>query len=201
MDVLDLLKLGKDKIRENEETATLFSLFFKEKFNKEPSFCCRFSDYNKLRDSYIMSKKMRLKKFELKYNPRDILVFKKNKRVHRLYAKDVDDNFIEYFIKLHNPSKFKDVDKKIIQIKNDSDVKEVQVKSGLEKTNEVQKVGDIKKIIETATLEDLVQFESDKRKGVVSAIEARKKVLNKVDDNIDTDVDADVDDLFNLDDL
>lgn len=158
----ELLSNSKKKIRNNQELADLFTMYFNKYFRKDPKFCCTFSDYEKLKAIIFKPQKqnkMSLKKYEVNYPSKKILKFKgHNNIINRRYAKDVDDDFIESFLKLHNPERYPKIEKKIKKIE------------GIPKQ---KTVAELKEIISQSGVDDLAQYSDDPRIGVQKSVEDR----------------------------
>lgn len=130
MDVKDLIKQGKTKIRNSEVLSSLFSDYYSELVGGVASFCCTFSDFDKLRDKvFINNITMELKKYSVNYKPNEQLYYVENKRVYRRYAKRVDDDFLDKFLKLHDKNKFPDAKDKIVKIEVEKPAQEEKPKT------------------------------------------------------------------------
>lgn len=164
MTVQELLKKGKKKIRTSENLSELFSQFYSDNFKGAiASFCCTFSDYDRLhRLIFKKNIAMELKKYKVTYKPNDILFYVEDKKIHRMYAKRVDDKFISKFLELHDSIKFPNVDKYIISVEEE-EVK-LTAKEAVAYINQ-------------AELEQLDEFMEDNRKTVQSALESRLNEL------------------------
>ena len=170
MTVQELLKKGKNAIRQSDNLASLFSDFYKEYFKGTASFCCTFSDFDRLHKLIFKKElQMGLTKYELKLNPNDKLFYVENKKVHRIYVKRATDDFIDKFLKLHDPNKFKNIHKFIVPLKV-ADVEEVKEEKPI-------KASDAIELISIADADDLKQFQGDTRKTVQNALKARLKEL------------------------
>lgn len=165
MDVLELLGKGKNAIRSNQKLSDLFSEYYKEHFNGAiASFCCTFKDFDKLHNLlFTKSKDMELKKYKVDLKPNEILYFVKDKKVHRSFVRRLTDEFLDGFVKYHDPKVF---------------FKEIKKIELLGTEDEKLTAKQVVEIIETATLEELEQFHNDTRKTVQNALEARVNELS-----------------------
>src|SRR5699024_1856847 len=98
----------------SQKLADEFNEQFKAKFGRDASFCCTFSDYERMFN--FIPGAMKTKKYKVSYKPNAILSFKKNNRVARSYAKQASDSFLEDFLKFADKKKFPDADKKVVLI-------------------------------------------------------------------------------------
>lgn len=108
----ELSKKSKSQIRNSNELAEAFEFYFRERFNRKPSFCCTFSDYGKLFNQ--KTKKMtKLKKYTIKYAPDTVLAYRVGKSTKRFQVKTATDELIAEFLKHHNKNKYPDAKKRI----------------------------------------------------------------------------------------
>src|SRR5690606_24986965 len=107
---------SKAQIRSNPIFASAFEFYFSERFGREPSFCCAFTDYGKLFNSKIFTIMTKSKKYKVSYSPATILTFRDGKKVRRTYAKNATDDFLDGFLKFHSKTKFPNAEKKVVLI-------------------------------------------------------------------------------------
>lgn len=111
----ELSKKTKNEIRSNQKLSNAFSHFFSEIVGGKPSFCCSFSDYNKL---FKTQKTETMAKENSKYNvsyPKDtVLAYRHNGKTVRQKVKNASDEFLENFLNYHAPFHYKDAKNRIV---------------------------------------------------------------------------------------
>lgn len=125
MNAFDLVKLTKKEILENEEIKALYVKSYKAFFGVTPNCIkCSFNkDFNKFKrflqgkteKDLLTLKENQMSSFKLKkgYSLK-IFSYSKDKKVHRRYGKDLDDNFVSELIKFdkRNEQFFQELPKK-----------------------------------------------------------------------------------------
>lgn len=165
MTVEELLKKGKNEVRNNQGLADFFSMYYIKQFGNKPKFCCNFKDYDKLKK--IVNKKnieiMSLERYRVNYQGRKLLKYRDSTgRMRRKRVDKVDDVFIDEFLKLHNPERYPKLEKNIIKLADKQTPKTVV---------------EMRELIKLANFEELKEYENDPRKGVQNAYSERLKEL------------------------
>lgn len=103
-----LSEKSKSQIRTNQNLAEAFEFYFFQRFNRKPSFCCSFSDYDKLFVNQKINITMKSEKYTTDYPPTTVLAFRKNGRTYRTMVKNATDEFLDNFLKnyaeAHHPN-------------------------------------------------------------------------------------------------
>src|SRR5690625_81338 len=187
MTVQELLRSGKRAISNSDELSELFSYYFSEHFKgATASFCCTFSDFDKLRNRIFIKNNndMTLKKYKVNLKPNDILFYVENKVVHRSYVRRLTDSFLDKFMELHDPKRFGNIIDKIEVLDSDEvelakvDLTEVKDEA-INKAVSSFTAKEVIALIQTATLEGLEQYKDDTRVTVQRALEERLNELKK----------------------
>lgn len=104
----ELSEKSKSQIRANQNLAEAFEFYFFQRFNRKPSFCCSFNDYDLLFSNIEKKIKMKTNKYKIDYPPTTVLAFRKNGRTYRAMVKNVTDEFLDDFLKhyaeAHHPN-------------------------------------------------------------------------------------------------
>lgn len=99
---------SKSQIRTSQILAEAFEFYFKEKFNRKPSFCCTFSDYDKLFTNQKINITMASEKYITDYPPTTVLAYRKNGVTYRTMVKNATDDFfkdfLKYYAEAHHPN-------------------------------------------------------------------------------------------------
>lgn len=104
----ELSEKSKSQIRTNQILSEAFEFYFLQRFNRKPSFCCSFSDYDKLFNNFEKKTEMKTNKYKIDYPPTTVLAFRKNGRTYRTMVKNATDEFLDDFLKnyaeAHHPN-------------------------------------------------------------------------------------------------
>lgn len=104
----ELSEKSKSQIRTNQILSEAFEFYFFQRFNRKPSFCCSFSDYEKLFNNFKKKTEMKTNKYKIDYPPTAVLAFRKNGRTYRTMVKNATDEFLDDFLKnyaeAHHPN-------------------------------------------------------------------------------------------------
>lgn len=104
----ELSERSKSHIMANQKLAEAFEFYFFQRFNRKPSFCCSFNDYDLLFNNIEKKVEMKTDKYKVDYPPTTVLAFRKNGRTYRAMVKNATDEFLDDFLKnyaeAHHPN-------------------------------------------------------------------------------------------------
>lgn len=112
----ELSTKSKSQIRNSNVLSEAFEFYFFEKFNQKPSFCCTFSDYNKLFNNFNLKKMATAKNYKIDYPATFVLAYRKNNKTFRTLAKNATDEFLKEFLENYAEAHFPNADKRIVLI-------------------------------------------------------------------------------------
>ena len=107
---------SKSQIRANQNLAEAFEFYFFQRFNRKPSFCCSFNDYDLLFSNIEKKVEMKTNKYKVDYPPTTVLAFRKNGRTYRAMVKNATDEFLDDFLKNYAEAHHPNANKRITLI-------------------------------------------------------------------------------------